>query len=145
MESFLFTYTNLYRPYIHHINAILEPYDLYAAQYKVLHDIANNEPTTLVQVSKRSFIEKPTARKIIKKLIELELVQAVNSKEDKREKFLTLTEKGKQQFNEIHESIVIFQNNCLQAVEADDAELEKAQKLLEKLRKHLIEEVTSND
>ena len=78
MKSFLFTYTNLYRPYIHHINAILEPYGLYAAQYKVFHDIANNEPTTLVQVSKRSFIEKPTARKIIKKLIDFELVQAVN-------------------------------------------------------------------
>ncbi|WP_323704027.1 MarR family winged helix-turn-helix transcriptional regulator [Mammaliicoccus sp. Dog046] len=144
MENFLFTYTNLYRPYIHHINKILEAYDLYTAQYKVLHDIAYNQPTTLVHVSKRSFIEKPTARKIIKKLIEHQLVQAVNSQEDKREKFLTLTEKGQLQFDEIHKKIKDFQNQSLEAVDASEQEIEQAQRLLKKLRKHLIEEETES-
>ncbi|WP_204206586.1 MarR family winged helix-turn-helix transcriptional regulator [Mammaliicoccus sciuri] len=142
MKNFLYSYTNLYRPYIHHINEILEPFDLYAAQYKVLHDIAFNQPTTLVQVSKRSFIEKPTARKIIKKLIERELIQAVNSKEDKREKFLTLTEQGQNKFDEIHHRIGVFQEKCLQAIGVKEAELNKAQEILENLRSYLIEEET---
>nr|WP_263314899.1 MarR family transcriptional regulator [Mammaliicoccus sp. Marseille-Q6498] len=142
MSNFLNAYTNAYRPYIYHINLILEPYELYAAQYKVLRDIVDHQPTTLVQVSKRSFIEKPTARKIIKKLIEYDFVQAVNSKEDKREKFLTLTDAGSQKFEEIHQKIQSFQNKCYEAMEADEQELEQAQALLEKLRTHLIKEAT---
>ncbi|WP_320421412.1 MarR family winged helix-turn-helix transcriptional regulator [Mammaliicoccus lentus] len=142
MNNFLNSYINVYRPYIHHINVILEPYDLYAAQYRVLRDIAGNQPTTLVQVSKRSFIEKPTARKIIKKLIEFNLVQAINSKEDKREKFLTLTEKGEAMHKEIYEQVLEFQNKCFEAIGADEQELLKAEELLNQFRNYLIEEAT---
>ena len=142
MNNFFNSYINVYRPYIHHINVILEPYDLYAAQYRVLRDIAGNQPTTLVQVSKRSFIEKPTARKIIKKLIESNLVQAINSKEDKREKFLTLTEKGEAMHKEIYEQVLEFQNKCFEAIGADEQELLKAEELLNQFRNYLIEEAT---
>ena len=142
MNNFFNSYINVYRPYIHHINVILEPYDLYAAQYRVLRDIAGNQPTTLVQVSKRSFIEKPTASKIIKKLIEFNLVQAINSKEDKREKFLTLTEKGEAMHKEIYEQVLEFQNKCFEAIGADEQELLKAEELLNQFRNYLIEEAT---
>lgn len=142
MNNFFNSYINVYRPYIHHINVILEPYDLYAAQFRVLRDIAENQPTTLVQVSKRSFIEKPTSRKIIKKLIDFNLVQAINSKEDKREKFLTLTEKGEAMHKEIYEQVLEFQNKCFEAIGADEQELLKAEKLLNQFRNYLIEEAT---
>ena len=142
MNNFFNSYINVYRPYIHHINVILEPYYLYAAQYRVLRDIAGNQPTTLVQVSKRSFIEKPTARKIIKKLIDFNLVQAINSKEDKREKFLTLTEKGEAMHKEIYEQVLEFQNKCFEAIGADEQELLKAEELLNQFRNYLIEEAT---
>lgn len=142
MNNFFNSYINVYRPYIHHINVILEPYDLYAAQFRVLRDIAENQPTTLVQVSKRSFIEKPTSRKIIKKLIGFNLVQAINSKEDKREKFLTLTEKGEAMHKEIYEQVLEFQNKCFEAIGADEQELLKAEELLNQFRNHLIEEAT---
>lgn len=142
MNNFFNSYINVYRPYIHHINVILEPYDLYVAQYRVLRDIAGNQPTTLVQVSKRSFIEKPTARKIIKKLIDFNLVQAINSKEDKREKFLTLTEKGEAMHKEIYEQVLEFQNKCFEAIGADEQELLKAEELLNQFRNYLIEEAT---
>ena len=142
MNNFFNSYINVYRPYIHHVNVILEPYDLYAAQYRVLRDIAGNQPTTLVQVSKRSFIEKPTARKIIKKLIDFNLVQAINSKEDKREKFLTLTEKGDAMHNDIYEQVLEFQNKCFEAIGADEQELLKAEELLNQFRNYLIEEAT---
>lgn len=142
MNNFFNSYINVYRPYIHHINVILEPYDLYAAQFRVLRDIAENQPTTLVQVSKRSFIEKPTSRKIIKKLIDFNLVQAINSKEDKREKFLTLTEKGEAMHKEIYEQVLEFQNKCFEAIGADEQELLKAEELLNQFRNYLIEEAT---
>ncbi|GGI40841.1 MarR family winged helix-turn-helix transcriptional regulator [Mammaliicoccus stepanovicii] len=144
MNKFFNAYTNVYRPYIHHINMILEPYDLYAAQYKILRDISEHQPTTLVQVSKRSFIEKPTARKMIKKLIDHDLVHAQNSDEDKREKFLTLTELGSKQYVETFEKIKQFQESCFKSMDIELHEMEVAERVLEKLRTHLIEEANHN-
>ncbi|MBF0747500.1 hypothetical protein IR073_07585, partial [Gemella sp. 19428wG2_WT2a] len=70
------------------------------------------------------------------------LVQAINSKEDKREKFLTLTEKGEAMHKEIYEQVLEFQNKCFEAIGADEQELLKAEELLNQFRNYLIEEAT---
>ncbi|MBF7016447.1 MarR family winged helix-turn-helix transcriptional regulator [Staphylococcus durrellii] len=104
--------TGMYRPYVKLFQPIFEEYDLFSAQWLVLKDIALNEPTTLVQISKRRAIEKPTTRKILKVLLDKSLL-TIKQGNDKRERILTLSKSGTQlyedmskQFDRIQEDIV---------------------------------------
>ena len=71
----------------------MEKHNIYYGQWLILRDIAKHQPTTLIEISHRRAIEKPTARKTLKALIENDLITVENSLEDKRQKFLTLTQK----------------------------------------------------
>ena len=77
--------TAIYRPYTKFFQPVFEEFDVYPAQWLVLKDIALNAPTTLVQISKRRAIEKPTTRKILKVLSDKSLL-TIELGEDKREK-----------------------------------------------------------
>ena len=59
----------------------------------MLRDIANYQPTTLVKISHRRSIEKPTTRKLIKSVVRQWLGHDKTGV-DKREKLLSLTDKG---------------------------------------------------
>lgn len=75
-------------------------------QWLILRDIASTSPTTLVHISKRRFIEKPTTRKIIKVLSDRELLIVEPSKEDKREKLLSLSDKGQTLYVDVYRKIL---------------------------------------
>ncbi|RNB40016.1 MarR family transcriptional regulator, partial [Staphylococcus aureus] len=51
------------------------------------------------------FIEKPTTRKIIKVLSDRELLIVEPSKEDKREKLLSLSDKGQTLYVDVYRKI----------------------------------------
>ena len=67
--------TSIYRPYVKFCRPIFEKHELFNGQWLVLKDIALHAPTTLVQISQRRAIEKPTARKILKVLAEKSLLE----------------------------------------------------------------------
>ena len=77
--------TGVYRPYIKLFQPVFDDFELFPAQWLVLKDISQNAPTTLVQISKRRAIEKPTTRKILKALSEKSLL-IIEQGKDKREK-----------------------------------------------------------
>lgn len=120
-QEFFDAYVALYRPYINRANSILMTYSLYSSQWLILKDIAKNGTTTLVDVSRRRQIEKPTANKVIKHLLELELIQSEQG-EDRRVKNLTMTDQGARLFDEVSEKMNEMQREVLQDVDQEQIE-----------------------
>ena len=92
-NEFFNSFIGIYRPYIKLTQPILDQHQIHTGQWLVLRDIANYQPTTLVKISHRRSIEKPTTRKLIKVLLDNGWVMTKTGV-DKREKLLSLTDKG---------------------------------------------------
>ncbi|WP_154837693.1 MarR family winged helix-turn-helix transcriptional regulator [Staphylococcus sp. Marseille-Q1834] len=138
-NEFFNSFIGIYRPYIKRTQPILDEFDLHTGQWLVLRDIANSAPTTLVQISKRRFIEKPTTRKIIKALSEKELL-TITTGQDKREKILNLSEKGQQLFTEVNYRITPIQNHLIEKSNLTTEDLEHVISTMAKLHQTLSEE-----
>lgn len=128
-QEFFDAYMAIHRPYINRANSILSTYNLYSSQWLILKDIAKNGRTTSVDVSRRRGIEKPTATKVIKHLLELELIESTPG-EDRRIKYLTMTGKGKHLFDEVSDKMNQMQREMLK-----DFEIEEVEELIASLRR----------
>lgn len=126
----------VYRPYTKLFSPIFEDYDLYPAQWLVMKDIAHNAPTTLVQISKRRAIEKPTTRKILKVLSEKSLLK-VETGEDKREKLLSFSEEGQSLYDNINERVSIVQEEILQKANLSEADLDYTIQVIQKIHEEI--------
>ncbi len=130
----------LHRPYIKYVQPLLNEYDLHSAQWLVLKDIAAHPNTTLVQISKRRSIEKPTTRKILKVLNEKNWL-TIQTGEDKREKLLNLSSSGRLLHDTLAQRITELQMSLLNELYLSDQEVLAATKLIDEiyhiLNKHL--------
>lgn len=126
----------VYRPYTKLFSPIFEDYDLYPAQWLVMKDIAHNVPTTLVQISKRRAIEKPTTRKILKVLSEKSLLK-IETGEDKREKLLSFSEEGQTLYDNINERVSIVQEEILQKTNLSEADLNHTVQVIQKIHEEI--------
>ena len=81
-NEFFNSFIGIYRPYIKLTQPILDQHQIHTGQWLVLRDIANYQPTTLVKISHRRSIEKPTTRKLIKVLLDKgqSLFETINKK-----------------------------------------------------------------
>ncbi|MBL7564887.1 MarR family winged helix-turn-helix transcriptional regulator [Staphylococcus saccharolyticus] len=104
-NDFFNSFIGVYRPYIKLTQPILDKHYIHTEQWLILRDIANFQPTTLVKISHRHSIEKPTARKIIKVLLDNKWIIAEPGA-DKREKLLSLTHSGRTLFEIINQEII---------------------------------------
>ena len=120
-QEFFDAYVALYRPYINRANNVLSAYNLYSSQWLILKDIAKHGTTTLVDVSRRRQIEKPTANKVIKHLLELGLVESTQG-EDRRVKHLAMTEEGSELFNEVNGKMNEMQRDVLKHLSEQEVE-----------------------
>lgn len=124
--------TKLYRPYIKITQPLLEAHDLHPAQWLILKDIYTHPQTTLVQISKRRSIEKPTTRKILKVLDERGWLLSQPG-EDKREKLLTLSEQGEIVYHSLMTEIHSQQADITAKLQLTPAEIEQTIQLLDQL------------
>ncbi|WP_114602845.1 winged helix DNA-binding protein [Staphylococcus sp. EZ-P03] len=127
------SFTELYRPYIKQVQPLLDKYHLHTAQFLVLKDIYLHAPTTLVEISKRRSIEKPSTRKLLKVLHEFDLL-TVTPGEDKRQKLLGLTDKGNTIYHEVMEQVTAFQQNSIKAAGISQEDMECTIKTLQSLK-----------
>lgn len=139
-NEFFNSFIGLYRPYMKRTQSILDQFDLHPGQWLILRDIASTSPTTLVRISKRRFIEKPTTRKIIKVLSDKELLIVEPSKEDKREKFLSLSDKGQTLYEDVYRKILPVQRELIKNARLSDEDLENVISVMNKLHLALSEE-----
>ncbi|ULG74360.1 MarR family winged helix-turn-helix transcriptional regulator [Macrococcus brunensis] len=107
------------RLYVEDMNKVLTKHQLSSAQWLVFKEIAKQQPTTLVEVARSRRIEKPTATKVIHRLIELNLIETSEGK-DKREKILTLTTAGSEHYATMLHEVIQKQTEILADVEQLD-------------------------
>ncbi|CCI58773.1 putative transcriptional regulator [Staphylococcus equorum subsp. equorum Mu2] len=122
----------IYRPYTKLFQPIFEEFDLYSAQWLVFKDIAYNAPTTLVQISKRRAIEKPTTRKILKVLSEKSLL-SIEPGIDKREKLLALSKEGQLLYNNISTRVDKVQDQLIEDTGLSEGDLKQAVKTIQSI------------
>ncbi|WP_411842876.1 MarR family winged helix-turn-helix transcriptional regulator [Salinicoccus sp. HZC-1] len=130
-QEFFDAYIALYRPYINRANSILTTYNLYSSQWLILKDIAKHGTTTLVDVSRRRQIEKSTANKVVRHLLDLGLIQSEPGA-DRRVKHLTMTADGELLYNEVGGKMHEMQHDILQDI--DQEQLEEMIAALEKMK-----------
>ena len=123
-NDFFNSFISIYRPYIKLTQPILDRYDIHTGQWLVLKDIAQFQPTTLVNISYRRSIEKPTTRKFIKVLLEKELITFTTGN-DKRQKWLSLTKDGMQLFNAINKEVNEIQSEIIKKSGINEQQLSK--------------------
>lgn len=138
-NDFFNSFIGVYRPYIKLTQPILDKHDIHTGQWLVLRDIANFQPTTLVKISHRRSIEKPTTRKIVKVLLENNWIIATQGN-DKREKLLSLTPVGKALFDAINEEVTVVQENIIKKVGLTEAKLSEIIEIMSQIHETLIKE-----
>lgn len=126
-------FTELYRPYTKRVQPLLNRYHLHTVQFLVLKDIYLHETTTLVEISKRRSIEKPTTRKLLKALIDQDLL-VITQGEDKRQKLLSLSDKGKQVYLEAMNEITTLQTEIIREAGLTEEAIEQTIQTLQQLK-----------
>ncbi len=101
------------------VSSILKPFDLTAEQYNVLRILKGKHPQTMCvkDIAGRMIERSSNVPRIIDRLVAKKLVKRTQSKEDKRETMMALTEKGldilessSRQMNETFECILRISN-----------------------------------
>ena len=133
-------FTKLYRPYVKIVQPLLDQYELHPAQWLILKDIHHHPQTTLVQISKRRSIEKPTTRKILKVLDEREWL-SIQPGQDKREKLLTLSQRGEAVYHTLIAEIQDKQTEITNTLDITPDDLEQTIQLLNQLHKNMIDKI----
>ncbi|WP_438302151.1 MarR family winged helix-turn-helix transcriptional regulator [Staphylococcus pseudintermedius] len=138
-------FTKLYRPYIKLVHPLLDEHQLYPAQWLVMKDIAINPGTTLVQISKRRSIEKPTTRKILKALDAQGWLLIRPGEMDKREKHLYLSESGQAIHQKLKLQIGQLQQQVIEPLQLSDDEIAHATDILEQLYQSLLAQLQNDE
>ncbi|MBE5663398.1 winged helix DNA-binding protein [Staphylococcus sp. SS60] len=144
-HEFFNSFISVYRPYLKLAEPILDKHNIYYGQWLILRDIAKHQPTTLIDISHRRAIEKPTARKTLKVLIENELIMVENSLEDKRQKFLSLTEKGNELYGTVCDDIQILQQSIIKKTEISNTEMTETVKIMHQIHETLLKETSKDE
>ncbi|ARJ50419.1 MarR family winged helix-turn-helix transcriptional regulator [Staphylococcus lutrae] len=139
-------FTQLYRPYIKLMQPLLDQYQLHPAQWLVMKDIAISPGTTLVQISKRRSIEKPTTRKVLKALDAQGWLTVCPGEIDKREKLLYLSPSGQDIHKQLSRQISQLQTEMLETLSMSKDELnqlaDQLENIYQTIRHHLQTETS---
>lgn len=118
-KQLFYAYSALYRPYFNQLNARLAPFNLTSAQWAIMHFILHNGENTISDISTYHNVERPTITKMVQRLIELDYVEAQPG-EDKRTRFIRLSENGQAVCEQVQEKLSIYQRYLLEEIpEAD--------------------------
>lgn len=94
------------------LNDTLKKYDLYSSQWTVLFCIHSNGPISLAEMCRYLNVEAPTITRTVGRLEQLGWVTVCQG-QDRREKIVSLSEKANEQFPEIEQSVIDFEDSLL--------------------------------
>ena len=118
-KKLFYAYSTLYRPYLNQVNAELSPFNLASSQWAVMHFILHNGEHTISDISTHQNVERPTITKMVQRLIELGYVEA-QSGEDKRTKFIKLTDNGHAVCEQVQQKLSTYQSYLLKGITETD-------------------------
>ncbi len=133
--TFFEHYRELYRPLLNAVNSRLAKFQLYNAQWVILRIIYYKGPMTLADLAKDTRVEKPSVTRIIHKLIELEYIETKQG-DDKREKYVYLTESGKDVLRKVRLEVDDYLKSLTIGIPED--ELQIASKVLKNILENVI-------
>lgn len=133
-QQFFSAYITIYRPLLNRLNTILAPYNLFHSQWTILKLLKLEGEMTSAEIAARQQVEKPSVTKIVQRLVEMELVSA-RPGEDRREKWLGLTDTGQETVERILDELQAMYKELLGDV--DPQEVETAAQVMECIRKNL--------
>lgn len=98
------------------------PFDLPLSYRHVLIELDLKNQLTQLELTEILILDKSTVSRMIKKLINYNLVGATIDESDKRYKLLTLTAAGKKVVNEIHQTAITNVGSALKMLPLDERE-----------------------
>lgn len=114
------------------LNGALKEHGLYSSQWTVLFCIHSRGAMPMADMCRYLNVEAPTITRTVGRLEELGWVTVFQGK-DRREKIVHLSEKAKEQFPQIEQSIIQFESRFL--AQLTEIEKQEVMDLLEKLGK----------
>ena len=137
--TFFLQLHRFHKRYMQRLTNILAVHELSNANWSLMQYLANEELATMSQIAKYWDVEKPTVSANVKTLTKRELIQ-MKQGSDRREKYISLTEKGEKLYENISPEIKFLQNQLLNNLSDEQQELfEKALSDMEKILKEGLE------
>lgn len=133
-QEFFSQYAKVYRPLLNKLNAELEQYSLSNSQWNIMKILKIEQVMTPAEIAHRQQVEKPSITKILQRLNEMGFIE-VTPGEDKREKWIRLTDSGEAVCIEIMERLKLLYENLLEGIK--EADLENAINLLMHVHENL--------
>lgn len=132
--EFFNAYSMVHRPLTNHTNRILEKHDISGSYWRVLRILEGSESKKFGEITDALKIEKPALTSIIKKLVELGVVE-IHRGQDKREKIVMLTTFGKDKISAIRQELNPFLENALKGLTQE--QLNIAIEVLQLMKKNI--------
>ncbi|MCM3743696.1 MarR family transcriptional regulator [Sporosarcina luteola] len=104
------------------LNQALKQHGLFAAQWTVIYCVYLHEEMTLTQIWKYLNVEAPTITRTVNRLEQIGWL-ATREGNDRREKYVRLTENAATQLSEIKETIIRFEEQSLKGLTEEEEEL----------------------
>ncbi|WP_139451506.1 MarR family winged helix-turn-helix transcriptional regulator [Campylobacter armoricus] len=120
------TYTN--RKILYKINEILEPFGLKSSDWRVFVYLSQHQNTTLAPICEFYQMDKAILSRVVSKLAKLGYIEFLKA-DDKREKIITFSVKGKEIFFNANICIRKYEKEILDILNIQDQE--KLLKLLD--------------
>lgn len=137
--TFFLQMHRFHKRYMQCLTNMLAVHELSNSNWSLLQYLANEELTTMSQIAKYWDVEKPTVSANVKALTKRELIQ-MKQGNDKREKYISLTEKGERLYENISPEIKFLQNQLLSNLTEEQQELfQNALADMEKILKEGLE------
>ncbi|WP_337214565.1 MarR family winged helix-turn-helix transcriptional regulator [Campylobacter sp. 2352 PW] len=113
------TYTN--KKILYKVNEILKPFGLKSSDWRVFVYLNQHGYSTLAPICEFYQMDKAILSRVVSKLVKLEYIQFLKA-DDKREKIITLSTKGKEIFLDANAYIRKYERNILDILDAKDQE-----------------------
>lgn len=133
--TFFLQLHRFHKRYMQRLTSMLAGHELSNANWSLMQYLANEELATMSQIAKYWDVEKPTVSANVKTLTKRELIQ-LKQGNDRREKYISLTEKGEKLYENISPEIKFLQDQLLNNLTDEQQELfKKALSDMEKILK----------
>ncbi|OBW59011.1 transcriptional regulator [Solibacillus silvestris] len=137
--TFFLQLHRFHKRYMQRLTSMLAGHELSNANWSLMQYVANEELATMSQIAKYWDVEKPTVSANVKTLTKRKLIQ-LKQGNDRREKYISLTEKGEKLYENISPEIKFLQDQLLNNLTDEQQELfKKALSDMEKILKEGLE------
>lgn len=125
METTFLLYLNLVNTskiYKDQLNEVLNPYNISGPHFQAMVCIKEFGEKSLTELAETLLVEKPTATKILQKLVLLDYLETTTGA-DKRRKKIVFTEDGKRKFAGVLQDVENFRSELMAGFSEDEIDM----------------------